>query len=602
MQRAIDLSWMKSLSLPSGPATLNERLALALASSNQIAFDWHIAADLLHFNGRLENGLTGTSLDVSRVYKSSELHSLLHEDDKPHFRARLLDALKANGQTEGTLYQVEIRVKDMQCGWRWICIAGKIVERDECGRATRMVGTVSDIDGRKQREHDLSAREKIKSAILTAAIDCIVTINDRGEIISFNGAAEQAFGRREQDVAGTRLHDLLILSGLEQGKAGASAFDAELPLNQRIELSAIRSDGSSFPIELAIVELPVQEHRVRAVFIRDISERKRVEELQLGQSHILNMVASGTPLPDILSEIKNFSETLSNGGTCSILLLNVIPVSANAMQAREAEHHLQLPVSPACLSRPILGKDGVQLGTFLLHVASSEPRWEQLADTSAYLAGLAIQSRLSEERIRYLAHYDGLTGLPNRFLFKEYFDLALKSAKRHGKKFAVCFVDLDKFKEVNDTLGHDAGDEVLRVIARRLRGALRHTDKMARMGGDEFYILIEDLNDGFHAAEVAGKLLEQASRPVRIREAQCRLGASIGISIYPDDGTDEQTLLRQADCAMYKAKKSGKNAYRFFSTEADRSRMKASLATRNVLLAAGLRCSAFHDKDLALRG
>jgi diguanylate cyclase (GGDEF)-like protein len=280
----------------------------------------------------------------------------------------------------------------------------------------------------------------------------------------------------------------------------------------------------------------------------------------------------------------------------------VIPVSANAMQAREAEHHLQLPVSPACLSRPILGKDGVQLGTFLLHVASSEPRWEQLADTSAYLAGLAIQSRLSEERIRYLAHYDGLTGLPNRFLFKEYFDLALKSAKRHGKKFAVCFVDLDKFKEVNDTLGHDAGDEVLRVIARRLRGALRHTDKMARMGGDEFYILIEDLNDGFHAAEVAGKLLEQASRPVQIGEAQCRLGASIGISIYPDDGTDEQTLLRQADCAMYKAKESGKNTYRFFSAEADRSRLKSSLAARNVLLAAGLRCTSFRDQEFALRG
>jgi diguanylate cyclase (GGDEF)-like protein len=165
----------------------------------------------------------------------------------------------------------------------------------------------------------------------------------------------------------------------------------------------------------------------------------------------------------------------------------------------------------------------------------------------------------------------------------------------------VCFVDLDKFKDINDTLGHDAGDEVLRVIARRMRSVLRHTDKIARMGGDEFYVLIEDLNDGFHAAEVAGKLLEEACRSVCVDGIECRLSASIGISIYPDDGSEEQSLLQRADSAMYKAKESGKNAYRFFSAEADRTRVTNSLAVQHALLAAGSRFS-YRDREFAVHG
>lgn len=601
MQHAIDLSWMKPPSQSStGPVALNERLALALAGSNQIAFDWHIPDDLLHFSGKLADDLAGTSLDVSRIWKSSDLPSLMHADDKSLFRARLHEALKGNGKAESAFYQVEIRLKDVKRGWRWICIAGKIVERDAQGRAMRMVGTFSDIDDRKRREHELVCREQLKSAILTAAIDCIVTLNNHGEITSFNGAAEQTFGRREQDVLGTKLHDMLVLP--QHDCADGHNFDAGFPPNQRVELSAIRANGSMFPIELAVVELPVHERRILAVFIRDISERKHAEEMQLGQNRILDMVANGTPLPDILSEIKRFAETLSCGGTCSILPLNAMPAAMDIVQPCVKKYPLQSSGLPVCLSRPILGKDGVSLGNFTLHAAKPDSRLDRLADVSAYLAGLAIQSRMSEERIRYLAHYDGLTGLPNRFLFKEYFDLALKSAKRHGTKFAVCFVDLDKFKEINDTLGHDAGDEVLRVIARRLRGVLRHTDKMARMGGDEFYVLIEDLSDGFYAAEVAGKLLEEASRPICIDGVECRLSASIGISIYPDDGCDEQALLQQADSAMYKAKKSGKNAYRFFSAETDHPRQQSSLVAQHLLAAASQRCAALRDQQVVMHG
>jgi diguanylate cyclase (GGDEF)-like protein len=133
------------------------------------------------------------------------------------------------------------------------------------------------------------------------------------------------------------------------------------------------------------------------------------------------------------------------------------------------------------------------------------------------------------------------------------------------------FLDLDKFKEINDTLGHDAGDQVLREIAKRLRDCLRDNDKIARMGGDEFYVLIEDLTDGRHASEVAAKLLQEAARPVLVQGEECRLSVSIGISIYPDDGQDGTGLIRNADDAMYQAKKLGKNTYQFHAMPAGRS-------------------------------
>jgi PAS domain-containing protein len=234
MQHAVVSPWMKSSVLAqTNTAALNERLALALAGSHQIAFDWHIPEDLLHFNGELEGSMKGALLDVTRVCQSRDLPALMHEDDKLQFRIHLHAALK-DSANEDTYYRVEVRLRDAFRGWRWICIRGKIIERDALGRAVRMVGTFSDIDERKRHERELADREKLKSAILTAAIDCIVTVNQNGQIISFNEAAEHTFGYMEKDVLGMHLRDMLIPSHTKR----SNTFETDFPLNQRIEISA----------------------------------------------------------------------------------------------------------------------------------------------------------------------------------------------------------------------------------------------------------------------------------------------------------------------------------------------------------------------------
>lgn len=595
---------------------------------------------------------------------------------------------------------------------------------------------------RRSMESALIDSEQFKSAILTAALDCIVSMDESGAIVSFNHAAERTFGYKSIDVIGKNLADIIIPpEWRERHRQGVERFLAtgeSFVLNRRIEVTAMRFNGSTFPVELAVVPLRVRGERMFTAFMRDISdvkrsqailkdnamryrqlvelspeatfvyhdgkitlfnqagsrmlgvrdpkellgrsildfvhpdyqtlllerarlqphnaqptpfieqvwtrqdgtcfpveigatnlmyndapsvqvvvrditERKRAEALQVGQNHILNMVATGVPLREILIEIARFVESQSNNGLCSILQLDtdsrtladriapslppgylarigdadvvasqgscgtavyrsepliVTDIASDPLWVERRDAALEFGLR-AYASWPIYGKHKKILGAFALYfrkpTAPSEKDM-QLFGICTNLAGIAIESRASEEKIRYLAHYDGLTSLPNRFLFKEYLDLALRNARRHGNKFAVLFLDLDKFKEINDTLGHDAGDLVLCEMAKRLRNCLRHTDKIARMGGDEFYVLIEELDDSRYAADVAQKLLEAACRPIEIGGKEWRLSVSIGIAIYPDDGSDGQALLKNADKAMYHAKDMGKNGFQPFSS------------------------------------
>lgn len=171
----------------------------------------------------------------------------------------------------------------------------------------------------------------------------------------------------------------------------------------------------------------------------------------------------------------------------------------------------------------------------------------------------------SEERLYYLAHYDNLSKLPNRLAFHDRLRQAISRARRNDNQVAVMFLDLDGFKEVNDTLGHDAGDDVIREVASRLSTAMRETDTIARFGGDEFMILLAEVGAREGIETAAQKIIEAVAKPIRIDNTDARVTTSIGISLYPQDGDDIDTLIRQADMAMYAAKEAGKNKYLFYT-------------------------------------
>ncbi len=169
-----------------------------------------------------------------------------------------------------------------------------------------------------------------------------------------------------------------------------------------------------------------------------------------------------------------------------------------------------------------------------------------------------------QEHVRYLAHYDALTNLPNRVLFNDRLGQALINAQRADSKAAVMFLDLDRFKNINDTLGHGAGDMLLQEVAARLTDCIRQGDTVSRLGGDEFVVLLPELNDEKDTQRVAQKLLNTLAFPIVLQGHELHISASIGISYYPMDGTNTETLMRHADIAMYRAKEEGRNNYQYY--------------------------------------
>jgi diguanylate cyclase (GGDEF)-like protein/PAS domain S-box-containing protein len=196
-----------------------------------------------------------------------------------------------------------------------------------------------------------------------------------------------------------------------------------------------------------------------------------------------------------------------------------------------------------------------------------------LVDNAGNVIGFAslvqdVTERLNTERtIHYMAHHDALTGLPNRRLMQDRLHQAIMAARRNQRHVAVLFLDLDRFKVVNDTLGHDSGDFVLKDIARRLVQCVREVDTVSREGGDEFVIILPDLERPEHARTVADKILKEVARPVEIAGHDIHITPSIGISHYPNDATDVQQLLKHADNAMYQAKDAGRATVRFYTTD-----------------------------------
>ncbi|UCV04645.1 EAL domain-containing protein [Dechloromonas denitrificans] len=249
-------------------------------------------------------------------------------------------------------------------------------------------------------------------------------------------------------------------------------------------------------------------------------------------------------------------------------------------------------------------RDAVDSASFFAEIAASEegywqgevncqrlggaifPAWQSLSvvrDTKGRLSNFVMAfsdvsgMHVAEEKFHHLAHHDPLTGLPNRLLFDDRLDHAIELAHRDRQHCLVLFLDLDSFKVVNDTLGHSVGDELLRIMASRLRAALRSTDTIARLGGDEFVILAGD-SSAAYAAELAQKVLNTVRAPVNLAGDSITVSGSIGIAVYPDNGSDRHLLMRAADIAMYSAKEAGRNRYRFYSQEmADRSAERMTL-------------------------
>ena len=420
---------------------------------------------------------------------------------------------------------------------------------------------------RRGAERDLRDSEARTSAIVNAALDPIIGIDGSGHITEFNPAAEMAFGRRRDEVLGMELRELLVPD--ERGEPGSNIVDRMLsgaepePLGRVVEAVGVDASGREFPVELAVAQVDVPGAPSFSVFLRDVTESRRAQEAVRRLAAIVETTGDA-----ILS--KSLDGTILTWNRGAELLYGYTAEEAIGQPVAMLAPPDRVEEIGEILRRVTAGEriDGLETvrrrkDGSLVDVALTVSPLERHDGTVAGASVIArdiTERRRSAEQIAHLAYHDQLTGLPNRTMFHEHLETALARADRHRLAVAVLFIDLDNFKLVNDSFGHEAGDELLRDFGERLTSVTRATDVVARQGGDEFLVLVPDLEiDGGgiepRALEVVASI-EQKVRsvletPFRVSGTEVHVGLSIGVSIYPIDATDREQLLRNADTAMY---------------------------------------------------
>lgn len=373
--------------------------------------------------------------------------------------------------------------------------------------------------------------------------------------------------------------------------------------NNRLEQEAIIRAGQGHVLELIARSTELTEVLDSlAHLVESQLEGMMVSILVLDEEgkHLLHGAAPS--LPKAYSQLIDGIEIGPNVGSCGTSAYRREPVVVTDIQQDPLWEDYRSLAAPygfrACWSTPILSHERKVLGTFALYantVRSPSPAETQLIELATPLAGIAIAHQLSEKRIRFMGDHDALTGLPNRTLLEDRLKQAMLYAQRYNRLVTVVFLDLDKFKLVNDSLGHSAGDELLKTVAQRMVECVRRTDTVVRLGGDEFVIILFDQpSDLDGVTPVLHKIQEAILRPIHLSGHTLHVTCSMGLATYPADGSDTDTLLSNADAAMYRAKELGRNSFQFYTSEMN-NKVQGKLAMQD-----GLRNALINGEFLLL--
>ncbi|MBK8969914.1 MAG: EAL domain-containing protein [Hahellaceae bacterium] len=302
--------------------------------------------------------------------------------------------------------------------------------------------------------------------------------------------------------------------------------------------------------------------------LQNITERKLAERGLLEAATVFEAIQDGILILDASGKVVNINSSFARLSGYQLADLQGLSPAFFDESALRPEHFQRLQTVMrngghwrAELS--LTDREGRRLPA-LVAVASVAPPNQPISHFVVVVTDLS-PIRSAEKKLEYLAHHDPLTGLPNRLLTLERLNQALLRAKRHRERIAVLFIDLDHFKWVNDSLGHDAGDRLLTVVAERMRGILRQDDTLGRLGGDEFLIVLDPVENEQSAVTVVDKLADEVTRSLEISGHTIEVSCSIGVSFFPEDGNESSSLIRAADTAMYAAKEAGRNGYAFFT-------------------------------------
>jgi diguanylate cyclase (GGDEF)-like protein/PAS domain S-box-containing protein len=436
----------------------------------------------------------------------------------------------------------------------------------------------------KKTTGDIFTKEAQLQAVFNAMQDAVVYTDRERRVRFANPAVEDVFGYRSSDLVGQSAA-VFYMRPEDFDRQGQLRYHPDArDLSEPYEMEYRRKDGRPFTGEArgAVVRDPAGRVQGFMVTVRDISQRKEMMDRlflekekwfvtlgSIGDAVIvtdvgarveyLNSVAEeltgwghteaiGRPVQDVFDIVNELTRTPAENPVAKSLRLGTIVGLANhtVLRKRSGEEY-----SIEDSAAPIRNRDGQVIGCVIV-----------FRDVT--------QKRRLERQIAYQANHDALTGLPNRHLFQDRLSQTIARSHRSGRPFALLYLDIDHFKNVNDRLGHPFGDRVLVELGQRLKGVVRESDTVARLGGDEFAVILGDLKEQTEALILGRRLMQEASLPFRFDDARVDLTISVGVALYPEDGVDATLLVRNADIALFHVKGDGRNNVQFFSEEMNR--------------------------------
>lgn len=556
------------------------RWKFALESGGDGVWDWDLASGKVFYSPRCMEILGLNEQD--RDYNYRNWQDTIHPED----HARMMADLQAHLENRSERFHNEHRVRLADQQWRWILTRGLVVSRDANGKALRMIGTQTDITERKQLQWIQLAK------IVDGSPEAMLLVGANGNIKLANAPAARIFGYPLEELIGTSVDSLVpdaARSGHHRQRAQFMSDNKARPMNASRDLKALRRDGSKCAVEISLTPIDIDNQRAIIVSVLDVSERKRVEhEMQL-MALIYQAIGEAVMVADANNRIIAINEAFTR--LTGYTEQDAVGQSTSLLKSGRHGPDFYQPMWHS------LALTGHWQGEIWNKRKNGEIYHEWLVINTIYGSHSEVERRVGmfseiteqkqvEQTIWRQANFDPLTDLANRRMFQDRLHQEIKKAQRDSNSLAVMLLDLDHFKEVNDTLGHGMGDTLLQETAKRILSCVRKVDTVARLGGDEFTIILGDLDSGVSADRVAQAILRKLADPFRLGDEQAYISASIGITLYPQDAREAEQLVKNADQAMYSAKQQGRNRYSYFTLEmehAAQNRMRLTNDLRQAL-------------------
>ena len=440
---------------------------------------------------------------------------------------------------------------------------------DTQGSPVRSVGTVQDVTERVEAELALIQSESNFRA-LTENANVGIMVNYRGKHVFANNKLLDLLGYTLEQFRTTGVKDLVHPAEFDKVMERFRERMAGRPQPNVYETVFVTRDGLPIPVELSAAKTTWLGEPAGLVFLHDIRERLRAETQMRKLSSALEQTADSVLITnrDGIIEYVNAAFERTTGYTRDeVIGQNPRLIKSDRHAPAFYKNLWETILAGEVFSEVIINRH--KNGVLYYEEKTISPLKDHHGRVMHFVStGKDVTERMqTQERLQFMSQHDALTELPNRLLLIDRLHQALARAHWHERLVAVLFVDIDRFKTINDTLGHESGDRLLQALAQRLTTCIREGDTVARFGGDEFVILLDDVAAADDIAAVAQKVLDALTEPFALDNQALYTTASIGVSLYPYDGKDSSSLLKNADIAMYRAKERGKNTYQFYSAD-----------------------------------